>query len=134
MSEAVAQMYSVKKVFLKISQNSHENTCARVSFLIKLQALFIWTFCQKFSLSVLFSFCLIFYQFQPSVAYKSVVCKKSVYCFKRSFSFVINSVVSWEFLEPLYWFGHPKNEPKKLDSTLPKSFFFYRTHKIIPFV
>ena len=28
-----------KKVFLKISQNSQENTCARVSFLIKLQAL-----------------------------------------------------------------------------------------------
>ena len=27
-----------KKVFLKISQNSRENTCARVSFLIKLQA------------------------------------------------------------------------------------------------
>ena len=27
-----------KKVFLKISQNSWENTCARVSFLIKLQA------------------------------------------------------------------------------------------------
>ena len=26
------------KVFLKISQNSQENTCARVSFLIKLQA------------------------------------------------------------------------------------------------
>ena len=26
-----------KKVFLKISQNSQENTCARVSFLIKLQ-------------------------------------------------------------------------------------------------
>ena len=37
-SEAVIQMYSVKKVFLKISQNSQENTCARVSFLIKLQA------------------------------------------------------------------------------------------------
>ena len=32
-------MYSVKKVFSKISQNSQENTCARVSFLIKLQAL-----------------------------------------------------------------------------------------------
>ena len=30
---------SKKKVFLKISQNSLENTCARVSFLIKLQAL-----------------------------------------------------------------------------------------------
>ena len=27
---------SVKKVFLEISQNSLENTCARVSFLIKL--------------------------------------------------------------------------------------------------
>ena len=29
---------SVKKVFLKISQNFEENTCARISFLIKLQA------------------------------------------------------------------------------------------------
>ena len=28
---------SVKKVFLEISQNSQENTCARISFLIKLQ-------------------------------------------------------------------------------------------------
>ena len=35
--EAVAQRCSVKKVFLLISQNSQENTCARVSFLIKLQ-------------------------------------------------------------------------------------------------
>ena len=31
-------MCSVKKVFLEISQNSQENTCGRVSFLIKLQA------------------------------------------------------------------------------------------------
>ena len=37
MSQAVTQSCSVKKVFLKISQNSQENTCARVSFLIKLQ-------------------------------------------------------------------------------------------------
>ena len=29
---------NVKKVFLEISQNSQENTCARASFLIKLQA------------------------------------------------------------------------------------------------
>ena len=36
--EAVAQRCSVKKVFLEIAQNSQENTCARVSFLIKLQA------------------------------------------------------------------------------------------------
>ena len=35
---AVAQRCSVKKVFLQISQNSQENTSARVSFLIKLQA------------------------------------------------------------------------------------------------
>ena len=34
-SEAVAWRCSVKKVFLEISQNSQENTCARVSFLIK---------------------------------------------------------------------------------------------------
>ena len=31
-------MCSVKKLFLDIPQNSQENTCARVSFLIKLQA------------------------------------------------------------------------------------------------
>ena len=31
-------MRSIKKVLLDISQNSQENTCARVSFLIKLQA------------------------------------------------------------------------------------------------
>ena len=35
--EAVVQRCSVKKVLSKISQNSQENTCARVSFLIKLQ-------------------------------------------------------------------------------------------------
>ena len=34
--EAVAQRCSVKKVFLEISQNSQENTCVSVSFLIKL--------------------------------------------------------------------------------------------------
>ena len=33
----------MKKVFLKILQNSQENTCAGVSFLIKLQASGIWT-------------------------------------------------------------------------------------------
>ena len=36
--EAVARRFSVKNVFLKILQNSQENTCARGSFLIKLQA------------------------------------------------------------------------------------------------
>ena len=37
-AEALALRYSVKKVFLEISQNSQENICARFSFLIKLQA------------------------------------------------------------------------------------------------
>ena len=36
--EAVARRCSVENMFLEISQNSQENTCARVSFLIKLQA------------------------------------------------------------------------------------------------
>ena len=36
-TEAVAQRCSLKKVLLEISQNSQENTCARVSFLMKLQ-------------------------------------------------------------------------------------------------
>ena len=36
--EAVVQRCSVKEVFLEISQNSQENTCARASFLIKLKA------------------------------------------------------------------------------------------------
>ena len=36
--EAVDQKCSVKKVFLEISQNSRENTFARASLLIKLQA------------------------------------------------------------------------------------------------
>ena len=36
-TEAVVQRCSLKKVFLENSQNSKENTCARVSFLIKLQ-------------------------------------------------------------------------------------------------
>ena len=35
--EVVAQTFSLKNVFLEISQNSQENTCARVSILIKLQ-------------------------------------------------------------------------------------------------
>ena len=37
-TKAVVQRCSVKNVFLEISQNSHENTCARVSLSIKLQA------------------------------------------------------------------------------------------------
>ena len=38
-SEADIWRCSVEKIFLEILQNSQENTCARISFLIKLQAL-----------------------------------------------------------------------------------------------
>ena len=37
-SEAVVRRYSLEKMFLEISQNSQENTCARVSFSVRLQA------------------------------------------------------------------------------------------------
>ena len=37
-TQAVVQMCSVKKLFLKTSQNSQEKICARISFLIRLQA------------------------------------------------------------------------------------------------
>ena len=37
-SEAATRGALCEKVFLEISQNSQENTCARASFLIKLQA------------------------------------------------------------------------------------------------
>ena len=48
--EALSRSCSVKSMFLEVSQNSQENSCARVSFLIKLQVLglnslpikFIW--------------------------------------------------------------------------------------------
>ena len=40
---------SIKKLFLKISQNSQENTCARVSFLVKLESTLLkkrlWHWC-----------------------------------------------------------------------------------------
>ena len=48
--EAVVQRCAVKKVFLDFSQNSLENICSRVSFLIKLQA-----FIKKETLAQVFS-------------------------------------------------------------------------------
>ena len=53
-TEAVVQSCSVKKVFLEILHNSQENTCARVSFLIKLPQ--ACNLIKKESLSTLF-FC-----------------------------------------------------------------------------
>ena len=50
-SEAVAQRCFMEKVFLETSQNSQENTSAKVSFLIKLAC----TFIKKETLAQLFS-------------------------------------------------------------------------------
>ena len=50
--EAVVKRCSAKNVFLEISQNSQENFCASVSFLIKLQAC---NFIKKETLAQVFS-------------------------------------------------------------------------------
>ena len=53
-TEAVIRNCSIRKVFIKISQNSQENTCARVTFLIKcikketLAEVFSCEFCETF--------------------------------------------------------------------------------------
>ena len=52
--EAVVQRSSVKKITLEISQNSQENTSARVSFLIKLLA-DVCNFIKKETLAEVFS-------------------------------------------------------------------------------
>ena len=46
-TEAVIRKCSVKKVFLKISQNSQESTYTRFSFIIKLQAQAFWSSIQQ---------------------------------------------------------------------------------------
>ena len=45
-SEAVVQRCSVKKVFLEISLDSQENSCARVLFLETLAQVFSCEFCE----------------------------------------------------------------------------------------
>ena len=47
--EAVVQKCSVKREFLEISQNAQENTCTRVSFLIKCSFIKKETLAQVFS-------------------------------------------------------------------------------------
>ena len=54
LSEAVVQRCSVKKVFLEILQTSQENTCVRVSFLIKLKALGLQLYIKKETLAQVF--------------------------------------------------------------------------------
>ena len=77
-AEAVVLRCSVKKVFWEISQNSRENACARVSFLIKiikketLAQVYICEFCEISKNT--------FFHRTPLVAASEVV-------FKRTYSY-----------------------------------------------
>ena len=53
--KTVVQRCSVKNVFLEISQSSPENTCTRVSFLIKVGGLRPATLLKKETLAPVFS-------------------------------------------------------------------------------
>ena len=68
-SEAMARRHSVENVFIKISQNSQENTCARASFLIKLQMSPI-TLLEKETLAKAFS-CEISQIFKNTFSYRA---------------------------------------------------------------
>ena len=54
-TEAVSWRYSVKKLFLEISQNSQENVCARVSYFDKVARLRPANFSKKETLAQVFS-------------------------------------------------------------------------------
>ena len=68
MIQAVTERRSIKKVFLEISQNSKEKTCARVSFLIRLQAETIF---KKETLAQVFS-CEFYKIYKNTFSYKTL--------------------------------------------------------------
>ena len=74
--EVAAQTYSVKKTFLEISENSQENACASVPFLIKLQAQ-ACNFIKKETLAQVFSceFCKIF---KSTISYRTPLVSASL--------------------------------------------------------
>ena len=80
LSEPVVQRCSVKKVLLEISQNSQENSCARDSFLTKLQALGLQLYFKKETLAQVLTceFCEIsrdtFFHRTPLVAASVLFC------------------------------------------------------------
>ena len=95
----VVQGCSVKLVLLEISQNSQENTCARVSFLIKLQALGLRqaTLLKKQTLAQEFSceFCRIF---ENTFFYRTPLAVSSdtvhLHCTKKSSFLLMISLVN----------------------------------------
>ena len=68
----------------------------RIKDIISWTNLFFGLNCQKFSLIVLLSFCLIFCQFQPGVTYKSVAYKKSVYYGSSTFYYEQSRFSWWQ--------------------------------------
>ena len=97
--EAVARSCFVKKVFLEISQNSQENTCARVSFLIRLQVftdtgVFLW---------ILWNSENIFLQRTPPVAssifilYLKIICE----CWLLLYGELV--LISWSRRPKAFW-------------------------------
>ena len=91
-TEAVVQSCSVEKVILEISQNSQENTCAKVSFLTELQAsgLHVNTICRP-----LHDACVIFGNHVPvfvsAFQYTCVLFIQQVFCREiRIFNFSFN--------------------------------------------
>ena len=85
---------SVKKVFLKISQNSQETTCARVSFLIKLLAPGL-QFIKKETLAQAF-FCESWEIFKNTFLYKTPpVAVSVIFIFVSRFRFVLSCLFDW---------------------------------------
>ena len=82
-----------KKVFLKISQNSQENTCARASFLIKL--VFSCEFCEIFK-NTFFTEHLWTNPFRSSSFHSFNVAGNKEFLKKSSFTLVCRML--WEFL------------------------------------
>ena len=103
--EAVAQRCFVKKVFLKISQNSQENSYASVSFLIKLQAWGSCNFIKKETLSEVFSceFC----ELTPAQVFPCKLCEIS----KNTFFHRTPPVAA---SKKLFWFSR-KSKSRFLD-------------------
>ena len=98
LTEAVIRRCSVKKVFLEILQNSQKNTCARVSFLIKLQTS-ACNFIKKETLAQVFSceFCKISknsfsYRTSPVAAFLSYEKFPFFFSFQRALYYFIDII------------------------------------------
>ena len=83
--EAVIRRCSVKKVFIKISQNSQENTCARVSLLITLQ---VSKFLRTYFLTEHLRWLLLTFRKAYLLLKEDIPNKKSSKSFKKPISFI----------------------------------------------